>query len=92
MGPLDALNHLLNFLAPAAALSVLLWLGSRVFWRKMPVTQAWWAQIAINFILGSGVLLAGLWAFGRDGKMLTYAALVLVCASCQWCFLRAWRH
>ncbi len=92
MGPLDALNHVLNFLAPAAALSVLLCLAGRVFWRKSPVTQAWWAQIAINFVLGSGVLLAGLWGGGRDGKMLTYAALVLACASSQWCLLRAWRR
>lgn len=91
MSPFAALNSLLNFFAPAAAVAVLLWLGASLFWRKQSVTQRWWAQIAINFVLGSGVLLAGLWWFGRDGKMLTYAALVLVCASSQWVLLRGWR-
>ena len=37
------------------------------------------------------VLLAGLWWFGRDAKMATYAALVVVMALCQWVFSRGWR-
>jgi hypothetical protein len=37
------------------------------------------------------VLLVGLWWWGVDGKMATYAALVGVVASCQWLFSRAWR-
>jgi hypothetical protein len=37
------------------------------------------------------VLLGGLWFFGHDGKMATYAALVLACASSQWWMLRAAR-
>ena len=35
------------------------------------------------------VLLCGLVVFGRDGKMATYASLVLACASSQWLLLRA---
>jgi hypothetical protein len=37
------------------------------------------------------VLLAGLWFFGRDGKMLTYAALVVASATVQWVMLGLWR-
>ena len=35
------------------------------------------------------VLVPMLW--GRDGKMLTYAALVVACATCQWVLVRGWR-
>ena len=37
------------------------------------------------------MLLAGLWLLGRDGKVLTYAALVLATASCQWLLQRGWK-
>jgi len=32
--------------------------------------------------------LLGLVFFGRDGKMATYSAMVLVCASSQWLMMR----
>jgi hypothetical protein len=34
---------------------------------------------------------AGLWYFGRDGKVATYAAVVLAVATAQWLAARAWR-
>jgi hypothetical protein len=37
------------------------------------------------------VLAAGLWHFGVDGKMATYAALVIAVASCQWICDPGWR-
>jgi hypothetical protein len=52
---------------------------------------SWRAQVAINFVVGCAVLVAGLIVLGRDGKMLTYAALVLGCATCQWVLVRGWR-
>ena len=91
MGPLASLNHLLNFAAPALALAVLLTLGGRLFIQKTASAYSWWAQVAINFMVGCAVLAAGLVWLGRDGKMLTYAALVVACASSQWVLLRAWR-
>jgi hypothetical protein len=36
------------------------------------------------------VLLAGLWITGRDGKMLTYGALVLACATSHAVGQRLW--
>jgi hypothetical protein len=38
-----------------------------------------------------GVLVAGLWWFGHDGKMATYAALVVLPALAQGVLLRGWR-
>ncbi len=91
MSLLVALNHLLNFVAPALALAVLLVLASHMFMGKMAKKQDRIASIAINFVVGCAVLGAGLVLLGRDGRMATYAALVLACASCQWLLLRAWR-
>lgn len=91
MDPLIALNHLLNFVAPAAVLAVLLAPGSRWLMGKSTAALSWWAQAAIVFAVGCGVLAAGLWWLGRDGKLLTYAALVLACATCQWVLRRGWR-
>ena len=60
MDPLTALNHLLNFAAPALVLAMVLVLGSRVFMRKKAAALAWWAQAAIVFVVGCGVLVADL--------------------------------
>jgi len=37
------------------------------------------------------VLVAGLVLFGNDGKMATYAALVLAAATCQWILGKNWK-
>ncbi len=85
------LGHLFNFAAPALFLALLLALGGRLLGPKGASALAWYAQAAINSVVGCAVLLAGLWWLGRDGRMLTYAALVLACASCQWLLQRGWR-
>ncbi len=88
MGIFALINHTLNFLAPALWLALWLPLCARFFMKNsacaMPISQ----QIAILFVAGSGVLVASLMVFGRDGKMLTYLALVLVAASAQWLLSR----
>ena len=88
-------NHLLNFVVPAAAVTVLLVLSSRLlgglFSSKRPLVHTWWAQAAIIFIANVAILAAGLLFFGHDGKMLTYAAMVAGAAACQWILLGAWR-
>jgi hypothetical protein len=38
------------------------------------------------------VLAIGLGLFGRDGRMASYVALVLVCGSVQWAAARGWRN
>lgn len=84
MGPIDSFIHLLNFAAPALGVGVLTALAARIFMRKRPPAQNLYAQAAINFAICLLVLVGGLWFFGHDGKMATYAALVLACGSSQW--------
>ena len=91
MGLLDLLNHLLGFAAPALGLSVLVALAARFVLPGARSGLSWWGQVATNSIAGVVVLLAGLWYFGVDGKMATYAALVVAVASSQWFCARAWR-
>ena len=88
-------DHILNFIAPAAVVALLLVLSSRIFSRflasKRPFTQSIWAQAAIIFIVNVLVLTVGLVIFGNDGKMATYAAMVVAAAVCQWALFRGWR-
>ena len=88
-------NHLLNFVAPAALMAVLLLAFSRVFpgvfGSKRPFTHSWRAQLAINFVVGVLMLVAGMVLLGRDGKMLTYLALVFAMAAGQWWQLGGWK-
>ena len=88
MGPIDSFFHLLNFAAPALVVGVLTTLAARIFMKKRPAAQVWYAQAAINFVVCLLVLLGGLWFFGHDAKMATYAALVLACATSQWLLSR----
>ena len=89
-------DHLLNLVAPAALIALLLLVFSRLFpgffGSKQLFAQAWWAQAAINFVVGAGVLAAGLVLLGRDGKMLTYVVLVLAMAASQWWQLGGWKR
>ena len=89
MGALALLNHAINFLAPALWLALLVPLLARAFMKKRPAALTLSAQIAINFVIGCGVLIAGLLLFGRDGKMLTYLGLVVMAASTQWWLQRS---
>ncbi|APW39447.1 hypothetical protein RD110_21350 [Rhodoferax koreense] len=88
MGPLDSLMHVLNFLAPAAGVALLTTLGARIFMKKGPFTPSVPAQATINFIVGTALLCVGLASFGHDGKMATYAALVVGVATSQLWLLR----
>jgi hypothetical protein len=92
MNLLDILDHLLNFAAPALVLALLVPLTTRLLIRKKGFPIAWWLQFAVNLTVGLGVLAGGLWWGGRDGKMLTYTALVVAVATCQWLMARGWRR
>jgi formate-dependent nitrite reductase membrane component NrfD len=84
MGPLDAIWHALNFFAPALGLAVLAASAAKLLWRHDLAGVPWlrlalWAALA-----GMAVLIGGLVVFGRDGKMATYAALVVAAAAALW--------
>ena len=90
LSPLDFLLHLLSFAAPALAVAILVALGARLVFRG-PQRPGWGVSLLANALTGLAVLAAGLWWFGRDGKMATYAALVVAVATAQWLVGRAWR-
>ena len=86
----DLLNHLINFALPAIAIGVLMPLLSRLIWRKTPVQRSLKSQMTITTLACLGVLVAGLVIFSTDGKMATYAGVVIVAACCQWWY-QGWR-
>jgi hypothetical protein len=88
MGPLDLLYHVLNFVAPAFVVGILLAFCAPMFMKNKPLAQVRSAQVAINTIAGVSALMAGLLFFGRDGKMASYAAMVVASATSQWFALR----
>lgn len=91
MGILGGLLHLANFVAPALGVGVVL---SLLSWALRPgarwTARAWqrargmWVWTSLAGLL---VLALGLVFFGRDGKMATYAALVVVMGT-----LAFWHH
>jgi hypothetical protein len=86
---LALLNHALNFFAPALWLAIGLPTLALVFKRNRPLAPGFIAQAAIIFIGCAALLLAGLVLLGRDGHMLTYAAVVAAAASVQAFMTRA---
>jgi len=92
MTPLDLLDHLLNFAAPAFAVGFLCALMGRFTMRQSGKPWAWSAQGAIKTVVGVAVLVTGLVVFGQDGRMATYAALVAACGTSQWLVSGGWRR
>jgi len=86
----DLFWHLIGFAAPAVVVGSLLELTAR--WvLSSPAVLPWWKQSAINALVGLAVSGAGLWYWGVDGKMATYAAMVVAIATSHWVGARAWR-
>lgn len=84
MGFFDILNHLFNLALPALAMALLVpGLARLLWWRAWPGV-AWWAVVKRVAWVGLAVTLAGLVLRGRDGDMLTYAALVMSSSTVVW--------
>lgn len=82
MTALDALFHLLNFVLPAVfvggALALWHW-REKTGYSKRTLRQTW----LVNSMAGIVALALGLILFGSDGKMLSYAFLVMACGLSQ---------
>jgi hypothetical protein len=91
MGLLDLLIHLLNFLAPALCVAGLMAFAARFFRKGMTPAASGRRHLAVNFALCAAVSLAGLLLWGRDGRMATYAVLVMAAATSQWWQLGGWK-
>jgi peptidoglycan/LPS O-acetylase OafA/YrhL len=78
MTALDVLFHLLNFALPALFVggALALW-GKR--YDKKNIRKTW----LINSLAGIVAMIAGLMVFGVDGKMLSYALLLMACSLSQ---------
>jgi len=84
---LDALGlfwHLANFFAPALGVGVLCASLCKLAWRRLLARTPWWTLAWQSGAAGGVVLVAGLVITGHDGRMITYAALVTVCALVPW--------
>ncbi len=82
MNVLDGLFHWVNFVAPAVVLGFLLTFFG-IFFHRSASVHVLLRQALLNAGVSTAVLFAGLIWFGRDGKMATYALMVLSCASFQ---------
>lgn len=84
MGVLDLIWHLSNLFAVPLLMSLIAAALAKLFWRQALSGVRWqrlaWAAAAATCL----TTLAGLLLFGRDGRMATYAAMVLACAVGLW--------
>ncbi|PAT33229.1 hypothetical protein CLI92_01565 [Vandammella animalimorsus] len=83
MGMAQFLAHVGALLLPAWAVAALLVGMSRALLRRARWRMRFWVNLLAAGLLGSLVLLAGLLFSGEDGRMGSYAALLLALASLQ---------
>lgn len=76
MGPLDALDHLLNLFLPALVTGALAAGGAKLLWRRELAGRTWGHLSTWTISAGVLALLAGLMVTGQDGRMLTYLGMV----------------
>ncbi len=82
---LDLIWHLSNFAAPALLLSAIGAAGAKLLWRRqLRATMTWPRLFGSAAAASLTASVAGLVATGHDGKMLTFAAMVLACAISLW--------
>ncbi|MBW8760040.1 MAG: hypothetical protein JF586_20790 [Burkholderiales bacterium] len=89
MDALDLFWHIANFALPAVGVGALTAALCKLFWRKGLARTSWFTLAWQASAAGLAVLVAGLVVTGHDGRMTTYAALVVACALVPW--LRASR-
>lgn len=89
----DALWHIVNFFVPALALGGMAALATRWLWRRELAGVSVWRLWAWASGAAAMVSVGGLLTFQHDGKMATYAAMVVASALALWwsAFLRAGR-
>ena len=80
----DTFWHIANFFAPALVVGLLAAAMTKAIWRRQLAGVGWlrlaaWASAAM-----AAVSIAGLIVFEHDGKMITYAAMLLAGAAALW--------
>ena len=84
MTALDLFWHLANFVLPAVGVGALTAALCKLIWRKSLARTSWFTLAWQASAAGLAVLVAGLVITGHDGRMATWAALVVVCALVPW--------
>jgi hypothetical protein len=84
MSPLDALWHLLGLFMPALLTGLLATAMAKAVWRRELAQADWWRLARWPIFAGALALLGGLVAFGRDGRMASYALMLLASALALW--------
>jgi hypothetical protein len=84
MGPLDALVHVVNLFLPAVMLGTLAAALAKLLWRRELAGVSWVRLAGPAAASCATVALLGLVVSGRDGRMATYAAMVVACAVTLW--------
>ena len=84
MDALDLFWHLANFVLPAVGVGALTAALCKLLWRKSLARTSWFTLAWQASAAGLAVLVAGLVITGHDGRMLTWAALVVACALVPW--------
>jgi hypothetical protein len=80
MGPLDALIHIGNFFLSALGVGLISAFLVKRLWRQDLAGVAF-SRLAVWAVsAGALVLIGGLVITGRDGRMVTYGAMVIACA------------
>lgn len=91
MSLIDILNHTLNFTTPALVMATLTALFARHLLFKHLKKPGLLPFLGISSALSILAAVAGLWLFGRDGKMATYAAMAVASATGAWMAARGWK-
>lgn len=84
MGVLDAVWHLLNFFGPAVGVGAIATLLAKLLWWRDLKSVSFWRMSIWSVLAASLALIAGLLWTGRDGQMVTYGAMVLMCTLALW--------
>ena len=84
MDLLAAFWHIINFPLPALGVGALGAAAAKLLWRRELAGTSWLRLAGGAGAAGLLAQLAGLGFFGRDGKMATYALLVLAAAVALW--------
>ncbi|MEO5881633.1 MAG: hypothetical protein ABIQ06_04400 [Caldimonas sp.] len=84
MNPVDAFWHFANFFAPAVVTGFIAAGATKLLWRRQLAGVGWgrlgvWASATMAAVLAIGLVF-----FEHDGKMATYAVMVVACALALW--------
>lgn len=84
MDLLDAVGHLFHLFLPALGTAALAAGVAKLLWRRELAPVSWTGLAAAGAAGGVAATLGGLLLLGRDGRMLTYGAIVGATAIMLW--------